>query len=116
MNEETSDGRVAWETQRSNLLKSLDKLANQIISNLENPEDADFWKDDFDLGMIASRIHFSWTTFRDNDGYHKLNNYDGVRDAGRKTCDFNPYKYLRGRNLSPNNENYMEEVGRQVDN
>lgn len=85
----------------------LDKIAYEVY---QNSEDSDI-VERVNLPPLFDKSGLNYNTFLQNSGYAKLSNYGGVWNVeNKKAIKFNPEKYLRARNLSPNNEHYIEEI------
>jgi len=102
------DGRkTAWADQYDSIKTVLDHIAYEV---LKEAEEADFY-DKLDMGKVLVKADVNYNTFISNQGYERLEMYNGVKNIkNKKKINFNPYKWLRARNLSENNEYYIQSV------
>lgn len=100
-------GNEPFDAQMDRFKSLLDKIAYEVFKKTKNP---DKWKS-MKLDPMFNKVDMNYNTFLCNSGYSKLANYNGLKNIeNKKKIKFNPYKWLRHRNLSPNNEYYIEEV------
>ena len=96
-----------FDAQMDRFKSLLDQIAYEVYQKVDN---ADKWKT-MGLEDMFNRVGMNYNTFLCNSGYSKLGNYNGLKNIdNKKEIKFNPYKWLRHRNLSPNNEYFIEEV------
>lgn len=107
-NKHRVDGRkTAWADQFDSIKETLDSLAYEVV---QETEDADFYEK-LKFGKILVKADVNYNTFISNQGYERLEMYNGVKNIeNKKKINFNPYRWLRARNLSENNDYYISEV------
>ena len=105
--ENTQGERTAWATQYDNIKEVLDSIAYEVVQKAEYA----YFYDKLKLGKVLLKAEANYDTFVKNQGYERLEMYNGVRNVeNKKQLEFNPYRWLRARNLSESNEYYIDEV------